>query len=216
MTPAASPKPRSPAVRGLWTLLTSTVTIVIVLVGNLLIQPRLSERHLRIDDRYILTPEEVALLPPETLAVVLDRTPGQDQRGFRYRLLQLVLERSGRSFALGLSQQIQSQDEAIAALEQGNTSSRNPFAISVGAYGAGLELNRRLRVIPIPVTGGILGLRAGWSHRSQHERLAAVHAHARDARNSRRPRRRDRHRSLLRSYVVSPRLILLRRVPVPG
>ena len=133
MTPAASPKPRSPAVRGLWTLLTSTVTIVIVLVGNLLIQPRLSERHLRIDDRYILTPEEVALLPPETLAVVLDRTPGQDQRGFRYRLLQLVLERSGRSFALGLSQQIQSQDEAIAALEQGNTSSRNPFAISVGA-----------------------------------------------------------------------------------
>ena len=101
MTPAASPKPRSPAVRGLWTLLTSTVTIVIVLVGNLLIQPRLSERHLRIDDRYILTPEEVALLPPETLAVVLDRTPGQDQRGFRYRLLQLVLERSGRSFALG-------------------------------------------------------------------------------------------------------------------
>ena len=41
-------------------------------------------------------------------------------------------------------------------------------------YGAGLELNRRLREIPIPVTGGILGLRVGWSHRSQHERLASV------------------------------------------
>ena len=61
----------------------------------------------------------MALLPPETLAVVLDRTPGQDRGVSRYRLLQLVLERSGRSFALGLSQQIQSQDEAIAALEQG-------------------------------------------------------------------------------------------------
>lgn len=174
MSSAASPQPRPPAAGGLWTLLTSAVTIVIVLVGTLLIHPRLSERRLRIDDRYILTPEEVAVLPSETLAVVLDRTPGQDQNGFRYRLLQLVLERSGRPFALGLSEQIQSQDEAIAALQQGPASSRNPFAISVGVYGAGLELNRRLRVIPMPVTGGILGLRAGWSHRSQHERLAAI------------------------------------------
>ena len=174
MTSAPSPQPRPSAASGLWTLLTSAVTIVIVLVGTLLIQPRLSERRLRIDDRYILTPEEVAVLPSETLAVVLDRTPGQDQNGFRYRLLQLVLERSGRAFALGLSEQIQSQDEAIAALQQGPASTRNPFAISVGVYGAGLELNRRLRVIPMPVTGGILGLRAGWSHRSQHERLAAI------------------------------------------
>jgi hypothetical protein len=86
----------------------------------------------------------------------------------------LLLERSGRPFALGFSQQIQSQDEAVAALEQRNISSRNPSAISIGVYGAGLELNRRLQVIPIPVTGGILGLRAGWSHHSQHERLAAV------------------------------------------
>ena len=175
MTSAASPQPRPPEVaNGFWTLLTSAITIVIVLVGTLQIEPRLSERRLRIDERYILTSEEVAALPPETLAVVLDRSPGQDQTGFRYRLLQLVLERSGRPFALGLSEQIQSQDEAVAALQQGPASSRNPFAISVGVYGAGLELNRRLREIPIPVTGGILGLRVGWSHRSQHERLASV------------------------------------------
>lgn len=175
MTPAASPQTRPPEVaNGFWTLLTSAITIVIVLVGTLQIEPRLSERRLRIDEHYILTSEEVAALPPETLAVVLDRSPGQDQTGFRSRLLQLVLERSGRPFALGLSEQIQSQDEAVAALQQGPASSRNPFAISVGVYGAGLELNRRLREIPIPVTGGILGLRVGWSHRSQHDRLASV------------------------------------------
>ena len=69
MTSAASPQPRPPEVaNGFWTLLTSAITIVIVLVGTLQIEPRLSERRLRIDERYILTSEEVAALPPETLA----------------------------------------------------------------------------------------------------------------------------------------------------
>ena len=35
----------------------------------------------------------------------------------------------------------------------------------MGVYGAGKELNRRLRPVPIPVAGGILGLRVGWSNR---------------------------------------------------
>ena len=158
MTSAASPQPRPPEVaNGFWTLLTSAITIVIVLVGTLQIEPRLSERRLRIDERYILTSEEVAALPPETLAVVLDRSPGQDQTGFRYRLLQLVLERSGRPFALGLSEQIQSQDEAVAALQQGAGSSRNPFAISVGVYGAGPERGGAARSSPQPALMPAIG-----------------------------------------------------------
>ena len=174
-SPAAKPEAASPT--GLWTLLTTGLTLVTVLVGALLIQPRLTERRVVVDDRYILTATEVRSLPAGTLAVVLDRAPGQDQNDFRYRLLQLVLKRSGRPFALGLSEQAISQDEAVAALEQGaSISGRNPMKISVGVYGAGPELNRRLLAVPIPVTGGILGLRAGWTHRAELERLNTLHS----------------------------------------
>ena len=167
--------PTDPHPSGYWTFLTSGLTALIVLVGTLLIQPRLSERRLKIDDQYILTATEVRSLPEGTLAVVLDRSPGEDQNDFKYRLLELVLQRSGCPFALGLSEVVVAQDEAVAALEQGDTTSgRNPFALSIGVYGAGVDLSRRLRAVPIPVTGGILGLRSGWTHRSQIARLAAI------------------------------------------
>jgi len=168
-------QPTAPHPSGYWTLLTSGLTVVIAFVGVLLIQPRLSERRLKIDDRYILTATEVRSLPAGTLAVVLDRSPGEDHNDFKYRLLELVLKRSGRPFALGLSEVVVAQDEAVAALEQDvASSSRNPFALSVGVYGAGVDVNRRLLPVPIPVTGGILGLRSGWTHRSQMARLATI------------------------------------------
>ena len=168
-------QPTAPHPSGYWTLLTSGLTVVIAFVGVLLIQPRLSERRLNIDDQYILTATEVRSLPDETLAVVLDRSPGEDHNDFKYRLLELVLKRSGRPFALGLSEVVVAQDEAVAALEQDvASSSRNPFALSVGVYGAGVDVNRRLLPVPIPVTGGILGLRSGWTHRSQMARLATI------------------------------------------
>lgn len=168
-------QPTAPHPSGYWTLLTSGLTVVIAFVGVLLIQPRLSERRLNIDDQYILTATEVRSLPAGTLAVVLDRSPGEDHNDFKYRLLELVLKRSGRPFALGLSEVVVAQDEAIAALEQDvASSSRNPFALSVGVYGAGVGVNRRLLPVPIPVTGGILGLRSGWTHRSQMARLATI------------------------------------------
>ena len=77
------------------------------------------------------------------LAVVLDRSARLDQQDFRYQLLQLVMERSGQSYVLGLSEQTTSQDDAIAALEHcGVKHGRNPLAVSVGVYGSNAELNR--------------------------------------------------------------------------
>ena len=152
-------------VKGLSALVTASLTLFIMLLGGLLIQPRLSERREVLDDRYVLTADEVAALPQGTLPVVLDRRLGQDQHDFRYRLLKLVLERSGTPFALGFSAAVQPQDEAIAALAEGpKASRRNPLRLSVGVYGAGPDLNRRLRAVPIPVMGGVLGLRAGWTN----------------------------------------------------
>ncbi len=88
-------------------LLTSLLTLVLLALGALLIQPRLSERRQLLPDRYVLTADEVAALPQGTLPVVLDRRLGQDQNDFRFRLLKLVLERSGTPFALGFSAAVQ-------------------------------------------------------------------------------------------------------------
>jgi len=105
--------------KGLWALVTSALTLLILLLGVLLIQPRLLERRRLFPDRYVLTADEVAALPQGTLPVVLDRRLGQDQKDFRFRLLKLVLERSGITFAVGFSAAVQPQDEAIAALAEG-------------------------------------------------------------------------------------------------
>ena len=162
-------------VKGLWALVTASLTLFIMLLGGLLIQPRLSERREVLDDRYVLTADEVAALPQGTLPVVLDRRLGQDQHDFRYRLLKLVLERSGRPFALGFSAAVQPQDEAIVALAEGQKAGRrNPLRLSVGVYGAGPELNRRLRPVPIPVMGGVLGLRAGWTNQASLAELQTI------------------------------------------
>ena len=142
---------------GSWALATTLITLLVVLVSVLMLQPKLAQRRLNIDDVDVLTADEVADLPDGTLAVVLDRRPGQDASDFRYRLLKLVMERSGQPYVLGLSAAVQPQDEAIAALAAGRKEvARNPYQLSVGVYGAGHALNQRLRPIEIPVTGGLL------------------------------------------------------------
>ena len=88
---------------GSWALATALITLLVLLVGALMLQPKLTQRRLNIDDRDVLTADEVAELPEGTLAVVLDRRPGQDASDFRYRLLKLVMERSGEPHVLGLS-----------------------------------------------------------------------------------------------------------------
>ena len=95
--------------KGLGALVTSLLTLVLLVLGALLIQPRLSERRQLLPDRYVLTADEVAALPQGTLPVVLDRRLGQDQNDFRFRfrLLKLVLERSGTPFSLGFSAAVQ-------------------------------------------------------------------------------------------------------------
>ena len=140
-------------------MLTSLLTLVLLALGALLIQPRLSERRQLLPDRYVLTADEVAALPQGTLPVVLDRRLGQDQNDFRFRLLKLVLERSGTPFALGSALPFSRRMRRLQRSRKGRRLVAEPSSPSVGVYGAGPELNRRLRAVPIPVTGGILGLR---------------------------------------------------------
>ena len=160
---------------GSWAVATTLITLLVLLVGALMLQPKLTQRRLNIDDRDVLTADEVAELPEGTLAVVLDRRPGQDASDFRYRLLKLVMERSGQPHVLGLSAVVQPQDEAIAALAAGRDQvGGNPHRLSVGVYGAGRDLHQRLRPIEIPVTGGLLGLRVGWTNQAALPDLKTV------------------------------------------
>ena len=51
-----SPNPNDTAQpSGLWTLITAAITILLLLVGSLMIQPRLTDRRAKIDDRFVLT-----------------------------------------------------------------------------------------------------------------------------------------------------------------
>ena len=169
------PLPGRPSPSGFFPLVTTLITVFTMGLGGLLIQPRLVERRDAVGDEIVLTASEVKALPEHMLAVVLDRSAGLDQQDFRYQLLQLVMERSGQSYVLGLSEQTTSQDDAIAALEHGGVKhGRNPLAISVGVYGANAELNRRLQPVPIPITGGLLCLRAGWTHRDEQNTLSSI------------------------------------------
>jgi len=106
--------------QGAKALTTTLISILILLLGGLLVQPRLGQRRLFIDDRHVLTPVEVDALPAGTLPVVLDRRLGQTETSFAYRLLQLVMERSGERYAIGFSSEVFPQDEVMNALHQGS------------------------------------------------------------------------------------------------
>ena len=59
--------------KGLGALVTSLLTLFLLFLGALLIQPRLSERRQLLHDRDVLTAEEVAALPQGTLLAQFQR-----------------------------------------------------------------------------------------------------------------------------------------------
>ena len=64
---------------GFLTLASTVISVLTMLMGAFLIQPRLVERRDLVDEQHILTVTEVKALPEGVLAVVLDRSQGQGQ-----------------------------------------------------------------------------------------------------------------------------------------
>lgn len=175
MSPPPTPPRRTPHFGDL-TVMSLLISSLVLLVAYIAIRPRFSHGRLLVDQLHDLTAEEVSLLPEGTIPVVLGRGLGENNRGFKIQLLRLVMQRSGTPHAIGLTASALSQDAAVDALATGVVGGTdNPQAITVGAYGAGPELNRRLRAIPIPITGGMLGLRVGWTHHNRLAGLEGVH-----------------------------------------
>ena len=82
MTQLRSPHAGRQQPLGSWALATTLITLLILLVGAVMLQPKLTQRRLNIDDRDVLSADEVAELPEGMLAVVLDRRPGQERLTF--------------------------------------------------------------------------------------------------------------------------------------
>ncbi|MCH9714970.1 MAG: hypothetical protein K0U63_10575, partial [Cyanobacteria bacterium] len=160
--------------RGRRTLLSAITTAAVVMGGYGLIALRLQGRE-RISERDVLRATQVRQLPAGTLPVVLARDGGAAANGFNYRLLRLVMQQSGVPHAIGLAASIHPQDEVVEALASGSIGgNRNPEAITVAMFGAGKTLSRRLHPVPIPVSGGLLGLRVGWMHRDRVPQTASI------------------------------------------
>jgi hypothetical protein len=160
--------------RGRRTLLSAITTAAVVMVGYGLIALRLQGRE-KISERDVLRATQVRQLPAGTLPVVLARDGGAAANGFNYRLLRLVMQQSGVPHAIGLAASIHPQDEVVEALASGSIGgNRNPEAITVAMLGAGDTLSRRLHPVPIPVSGGLLGLRVGWMHRDRVPLTASI------------------------------------------
>ena len=157
------------------TVISLLISVLVLLIAYIAIRPRFSQGRLSVDQLNDLTAEEVSLLPAGTLPVVLGRGLADNKDSFKIQLLRLVMQRSGVPHAIGFSASPIAQDAAVDALASGaGSGTQNPQAITVGVYGAGPALNQRLRAIPIPISGGLLGLRVGWTHRKSLARLSAV------------------------------------------
>lgn len=160
---------------GSQTLASALLSLLVLLAAFLAIRPRFVEGRLRLDDKYTLTPAEVQAIPEDHLPVVLGRDIGDTEREFETQLLQLIMEKSGVPFVFGLTAEDVSQDAQVDALASGQlVGEKNPHAITVGAFGAGKSIGDLLLDVPIPITGGVLGLRVGWTHHKRLLRLAPV------------------------------------------
>ena len=174
MTPPPASTTKSSRHFGDITVISLLISVLVLLIAYIAIRPRFAQGRLSVDELSDLTAEEVSLLPSGTLPVVLGRGL-ENKDSFKIQLLRLVMERSGVPHAIGFSASPIAQDAAVDALASGARSgAENPQAITVGVYGAGPALNQRLRAIPIPISGGLLGLRVGWTHSESLARLSAV------------------------------------------
>jgi hypothetical protein len=155
-------------------VLSITVSLLILVVGWWAIDRRVRERPSILEDS-ILTPDEQALLPPQTLSVVLPQSIDSSPGNLGYRVLKLSLEKSGEPFALGYADAVTDQEASIQRIAASVGPSRaNPGGLSVGMFGVGPEIDRRLRAVPIPVAGGLVGLRALWVRRDRAELFGSV------------------------------------------
>lgn len=152
-----------------------SITLALIGLGLWLILDKLRDRPSTTAD-LILTAAEIRSLPKDTLPVVLVREyPTQDSRSLAYRVLRLILERSGAKYVLGFGTSILDSPTSLKQIATSvQPSNGNPSGLTVGLYGA-IEANAPgITRINRPVGGGLLGLRGLCVNQRHQERFAAI------------------------------------------
>ena len=108
----------------------------------------------------MLTVDEQRTLPAEVMPVVLLQRPWKDQNSLPFLMLKLVLSRSGEKYVLGYGETVMDTKDFIQHIAASNClSSGNPTGLTVGLFGAIDSFKPDFIRLPIPVDGGLLGLR---------------------------------------------------------
>jgi hypothetical protein len=155
-------------------MLSLIVSLLILGVGWHEIRQKVLEKDF-LRDESILTVDELQNLPSGTLRVVLPQVVGSSPDNLGFRILRLCLKKSGVPFVLGYGESISDQEASVQAIGASLApSKRNPTGLTVGLFGVGKDLQQRLRVIPIPVVGGLLGVRASWTQERRLDRFRSV------------------------------------------
>ena len=152
------------------------ISILILVLGWSRIQQKVRESP-SINDDGILTLDELQNLPAGTLVAVVPQVGGSSPETLGYRILRLALERSGEPFALGYGFTTTDQEQSVQRMASSSHPSRgNPSGLTVGFFGVGKDINARLRPVPIPLFGGLLGVRGLFVNRYRRERFQSVHS----------------------------------------
>jgi hypothetical protein len=159
-------------------LLTELVSIVLSLLalgfGGLLIRAKLQERP-SMEGDLVLTVDEQRALPTEVMPVVLLQRPWNDQNSLTFLMLKLVLSRSGEKYALGYGETVMDTKDSIQHIAASNgLSSGNPTRLTVSLFGAIDSFKPDVIRLPIPVDGGLLGLRFSCVNVRDEERFKSV------------------------------------------
>ena len=156
-------------------LVSIAIAIVLMAAGLWLIRDKLRVQPSTSAD-LILTPDEIRSLPKGTLPVVLVREyPFTDSRSLAFRVLRLVLDRSGVRYALGFGSDILDSPTSLQHLGASvEPSIVNPSGITVGLYGAIEAKAPGVSRIDLPVGGGMLGLRVLCVNQRHQDRFAAI------------------------------------------
>jgi hypothetical protein len=144
----------------------SGLSITALFIGWGAISWRVSNETLSNSNYVTIQSSSVSSQKPHISVVTAEAGSPDPVNSFNVKLLRLILEKSGHPYTLTVYTHSFNQDNLVRALK---TTENIPLTavekINVAVLGAATDINNTLLRIPIPVTGGLLGMRVGIAHR---------------------------------------------------
>lgn len=141
------------------------ISLAFILLGSTLVSWRITERRTSDAKYFVIQNEGTRKHKPRLSVVTADGGSPDPVNSFNTKLLQLILNKSGHPYTLTIYSHAFNQDSLVRALRTSEEYSHSWIEkVNVAVMGASPDLNQSLHRIPIPVTGGLLGMRVGFTH----------------------------------------------------